>query len=109
MAQKPLDEAGGAAPKISFRLSRPQHERVIELAETSGETVSELIDRELERADGEPLASDSTLKEAPPPGDLVQTENASLAAVRGLPSPSMLMCPPDRKATNDNPAGRPTT
>lgn len=58
MAQKPLDEAGGAAPKISFRLARPQHERVIKLVSESEQTVSELIrdllDRELERAEPGP-------------------------------------------------------
>lgn len=58
MAQQPLDEAGGSAPRISVRLARPQHDRVIELAEASGETVSglirDLIDRELERSEAEP-------------------------------------------------------
>jgi hypothetical protein len=46
---------------ISFRLAAPKHERVIELAGVSGGTVSELIreliDRELDRAEPEPLSS----------------------------------------------------
>jgi hypothetical protein len=61
MAQKPLDEAGGRAPRISVRVPRPQHDRVVELAGASGGTVSELIreliDRELDRAEPEPLSS----------------------------------------------------
>ena len=61
MTQIPLDEAGGSAPRISVRLARPKHDRVIELVSASGGTVSDLvrdlIDRELERADTEPLNS----------------------------------------------------
>jgi predicted DNA-binding protein len=61
MAQQPLDEAGGTAPRISVRLARPKHDRVVELAEATGGTVSalirELVDRELDRLDMEPLAS----------------------------------------------------
>jgi hypothetical protein len=57
MAQRPLDPAGGSAPKICVRLPRPQHERVIELAGASGGTVSdlirELVGRELAREDDE--------------------------------------------------------
>lgn len=62
MTQRPLDEVGGGtAPKISFRLARPKHERVTELAEASGGTVSDLIraliDRELaEQEEAELLA-----------------------------------------------------
>ncbi len=52
MTQRPLDEVGGgSAPRICIRLAAPKHERVTELAEASGGTVSELIreliDREL--------------------------------------------------------------
>jgi predicted DNA-binding protein len=58
MAQKPLDAAGGESPRICIRLAQPKHERLAELAGTSGGTVSalirELIDRELERADTGP-------------------------------------------------------
>lgn len=62
MTQRPLDEVGGgSAPKICFRLAAPKHERVTALAEASGGTVSdlirELIDRELDRAEPEPLSS----------------------------------------------------
>ncbi len=43
MAQHPLSDDGqhGKAPRIGVRLPRDQHARVIELAQSTGETVSE--------------------------------------------------------------------
>jgi len=59
--QKPLDPAGGSAPRTCLRLPRPQHERVLELASTSGGTVSELI-REL-------INRELVMAERGPPGE----------------------------------------
>jgi hypothetical protein len=57
----PLGKPDEESPRISVRLARPKHDRVIALAGEKHVAVSDLIrdlvDRELERADMEPLAS----------------------------------------------------